>query len=167
MLEIVAVPPGDEPALASFRSLLAEYEAELPPDLRIPDLETELQTLPERYPAPEAALLLAREGPAAVGCVVVRPLDAATAEIKRLYVAPIGRRAGAGRALIVAAIAFAGKRGHARVVLDTERRRLAAAYELYRSLGFTICAPYGPADYADPTFMELQIGTMTRSRADA
>ena len=54
-----------------------------------------------------------------------------------------------------AAIAFARERSHRRVVLDTERERLRAAYELYRRLGFVACAPYAPAEYPNPTFMEL------------
>lgn len=157
MLRIDAVNDTDARGLGSLRRLLAEYDACLPPELRIPALETELQLLPERYPASSTARLLALDGNAAVGCVLVKPVDAASAEVKRLYVAPAARRTGAGRALMEAAVAFARGRSYARVVLDTERDLLAGAYRLYRSLGFTICAPHAQADYANPTFMQLQL----------
>jgi len=157
----------DADALAAFRRLLAEYQAALDPDLRVPNLEDELQTLAERYPEPSCALLLARAGDEDVGCVIVKALDASTAEIKRLYVAPAARGSGAGRALMEAAIDFARERTHTRIVLDTERVRLVRAYTLYRSLGFVHCAPYAPPEYENPTYMELSIGETTPSRADS
>jgi GNAT superfamily N-acetyltransferase len=153
VLDVTAVRAEDTHGLESFRALLAEYEESLPADLRIPNVETELQILPERYA--EGALLLARDGEAAIGCVVVNRLEPASAEIKRLYVVPAARRTGAGRALMEAAIAFARESSYRRIVLDTERNRLESAYKLYRSLGFVRCEPYAPAEYADPTYMEL------------
>ena len=157
MPDIFRILPHDDAELAAFRALLLEYEESLPEDLRISDLDAELRTLPERYAAPAAAMFLAREEDENVGCIIVTAKDETTAEIKRLYVAPQARRSGAGKALVQAAIAFAKSRGHARVVLDTERERLSAAYRLYRSLGFSECAPYGTTDYANPTFMELAL----------
>jgi GNAT superfamily N-acetyltransferase len=156
VLEIVLLHGRDSNALAPLRRLLAEYDANLPPMLRVPDMAAEMRLLADRYVAPAAALLIARDETGAVGCVLVKPLDATTAEIKRLYVVPAARRSGAGRALMEAAIEFARGRGSARVVLDTERDLLAGAYRLYRCLGFEICAPYADADYATPTFMELR-----------
>jgi len=55
--------------------------------------------------------------------------------------------------------ARAGRLRGARLVLDTARERLRAAYELYRSLGFRECEPYGAVDYRCPTFMELRLDT--------
>jgi putative acetyltransferase len=155
VLKIAAVAPGDAAALNEFRGLLVAYQENLPVDLRVPDLETELRTLPERYAAPAGALLIAYDGTDAIGCVAVKALDGRTAEIKRLYVVPSARRAGAGRALMEAAITFAREGGYARVVLDTQADHLAGAYRLYLSLGFVACDQYGPAEYANPTFMEL------------
>ncbi len=155
MLKIAAVVSGDAASLDQFRRLLVEYEESLPRDLRIPELETELRMLPERYAAPSAALLVAYDGADPIGCVAIKPLDGKTAEIKRLYVVPSARRSGAGRALMNAAIAFARETSYARVVLDTQRDRLTEAYRLYLSLGFVPCAQYAPAEYASPTFMEL------------
>lgn len=156
-MQIAVVNAGDARGLESFRRLFAEYEANLPPDLRIPDVEAELRTLSERYPAPDAGLFVAFDRADAVGCVALKRFDADTAEIKRLYVVPAARRSGAGRALVEAAIAFARERTYRRVVLDTERDRLIGAYRLYLSLGFRVCIPYATAEYANATFMELEI----------
>ncbi len=100
-------------------------------------------------------MFLARIAGGVAGCVVASEFDASTLEIKRLYVEPAFRGSGAGRALMEAAITFARERSHRRVVLDTERERLRAAYELYRRLGFVPCPPYAPPEYPNPTYMEL------------
>jgi GNAT superfamily N-acetyltransferase len=74
-----------------------------------------------------------------------------------LYVVPNARGTGTGRALLEACIAFSRDGGYRRVVLDTHRHRLKAAYDLYCRLGFRECEPYAAAEYACPTFMELQL----------
>jgi hypothetical protein len=58
---------------------------------------------------------------------------------------------------VAEALTFLRESGYRRVVLDTDKERLRAAYELYGSLGFSECEPYGPVDYASPTFMELRL----------
>jgi len=143
--------------VASLRILLVRYQAGLDPDLRVRDLENELASLPQQYAAPASEAFLARFGTSVAGCVAVRAFDAATLEVRRLYVEPAFRRSGTGRALMEAAIAFARSRGAARLVLDTERDRLRPAYELYLRLGFVACEPYDVADYPTPTFMELRL----------
>jgi GNAT superfamily N-acetyltransferase len=155
MPELTVELVGDERDLDSFRELLRRYQAGLPVELRVHHLEAELQALDQRYVLPAAGMFLARVCGVDAGCVVASELDASTLEIKRLYVEPAFRGSGAGRALMEAAIAFARERSHQRVVLDTERERLRAAYELYRRLGFVPCPPYAPAEYPNPTFMEL------------
>jgi GNAT superfamily N-acetyltransferase len=152
MVEIVQVG-SDAGRLGLFRRLLLDYQAGLIPELRVPNLEREICELPQRYR--EGALLLAFQGAEPIGCVVLHRLDPRTAELKRLYVAPAARKAGAGRALSQAVIALARERGYGRLVLDTHRGELPAAYALYRSLGFVECEAYGEADYACPTFLEL------------
>jgi GNAT superfamily N-acetyltransferase len=154
MAEIVSVG-SDRQRLESFEHLICEYQAWLPEDLRVADLEEEVRHLTERYGA--EGLLLAYEGVRAVGCVVLCRRDAETAEIKRLYVVPSARGSGVGRALAEEAIARARTAGHRRIVLDTHRSRLEAAYALYRALGFEECAAYGTADYACPTFLSLEL----------
>ena len=155
MSELTIELVRDEPGRESFRELLRRYQAGLPVDLRVHNLEEELQALEGRYVLPASAMLLARVDGVAAGCVVASEFDAATLEIKRLYVEPEFRGSGAGRALMEAAIAFARERSHRRVVLDTQHERLRAAYELYCRLGFVPCPAYAPAEYANPTYMEL------------
>ncbi len=155
MVEVGAVAWSDAESLDAFRTLLAAYEAALDEDLRIPDAAAEVRSLAERYSA--GTLILARSNGIPAGCVVVNRLDARSAEVKRLYVVPSARGLGLGRELMEAAIAYARERGFGRVVLDTERERLAVAYELYRALGFVECDAYARAEYANPTFMELRL----------
>jgi GNAT superfamily N-acetyltransferase len=135
--------------------LLTAYEADLPPDLRhgcVPDASR------LRLAAGDGeAAFLATVEERAVGCVAVRRLDRTNALIMRLFVEPGGRRAGAARALVAAALAFLREQHYARVVLDTDKAQLEPAYRLYRSFGFEECAAYGPVDYASPTFMELHL----------
>lgn len=134
---------------------MIEYEGSLPADLRhglVPDLASVCRA----YDAPNGAFLATDELDA-VGCIAVTRLDASTALVLRLFVRPTARGGGVGRKLVDAAIAFLRDCGYARVVLDTDKARLSAAYSLYRSLGFTECDPYGPVDYASPTYMELNL----------
>ncbi len=141
---------------AAFRELVIEYEASLPPDLRHADLKAELTRLEQSYGPPHAAFA-AMVDQAPAGCIAFTRLDATTVIVKKLYVPTAYRRRGIARALLAALTDTARARGHARLVLDTDRDRLAAAYALYLSLGFRACAPYGEVDYASPAFMELAI----------
>jgi GNAT superfamily N-acetyltransferase len=138
-----------------FRALLRRYQEGLPEDLRVRNLELELKTLQEKYPRPDCALFVAHDGGAPAGCVLVKPFDPLSLELRRLYVEPAARGIGAARALMEVAVAFARERSYARIVLDTERDRLRPAYELYLNLGFVECAEYAPAEYPNATFMEL------------
>ena len=104
---------------------------------------------------PNAAFLALSEG-RAVGCVALERIDETTAAVRHLYVQPAARGAGLARALLQTLLQFARRNGYGRVILDTDRERLAAAYRLYLSLGFTECAPLHDVDYACPTFMELR-----------
>jgi len=141
--------------VADFQALwglLIEYEAGLPPELRhgsVPDSTA----LKSTYVKRSAAFVAAAEG-RIVGCVAVAELDAGTAVMMRLFVRPANRGMGAARVLVNAALRFVRRCRYGRVVLDTDKERLRAAYCLYRSLGFTECEPYASVEYACPTFME-------------
>lgn len=150
---IVPVRNGAE--LEQLHALLTEYEQALPADLRhgsVPDV-ARLRLV---YGGRSAAFLARLDGVTA-GCIGVIEHAPPTAVVQRLYVNPAHRSLGIARSLAGAAIEFARSQRYERVVLDTDRDRLRAAYELYRSLGFTICEPYGPVDYRCPTFMELRL----------
>lgn len=138
--------------------LLIEYERSLPDDLRH-GAEPTLDDVARTYVGRNAGFL-ARAGDGYGGCVVVEAIEPQTAVLKRLYVQPALRGQGAARALTAAAVSFATDNGCDRVVLDTDAQRLTAAAALYRSMGFTECAPYGSVAYANPTFMELRLRTV-------
>ncbi len=86
--------------------------------------------------------LIARLDDRPVGCGAVRLLDAGTAELKRMYVAPEARRQGVGRLLLQRLEAEARALGAGRLVLETGVRS-AAAQALYRAAGFTDIPLYG------------------------
>jgi GNAT superfamily N-acetyltransferase len=128
----------------AFYDLIAEYENDLPPNLRHAKLDPFV-----------VAFMAALDGKPC-GCVVLDERDAKTGIIKRLFVKPSFRGHGVARALMDDLLAVARERGYTRVILDTNREQLAAAYQLYRSMGFTEYADDSDAvSYACPTFMEL------------
>jgi len=88
------------------------------------------------------AFLVAYRGGEPVGCGAVRLLDAATAELKRMYVAPAARGTGLGRRLVEALEAEARALGARRLVLETGTRQ-TAALALYRATGFHPIPLYG------------------------
>jgi putative acetyltransferase len=136
-----------------LHGLLLEYEAALPPELRHGSVG-DVGHLRATYAEPSGAFVAIAEGDAA-GCVALTELDEATALVLRLYVRESYRGLGIARSLVTAALALLRERGYRRVVLDTDKRQLSAAYDLYKALGFTECVPYGPVAYPNPTYMEL------------
>jgi putative acetyltransferase len=153
-MSVTVTQVRNDEQFVALQELLVEYERSLPVDLRH-GLEPDLQSVRRSYIEPNAAFLALVER-AVAGCVALVRHDRRTGSVQRLYAKPAYRGAGAGRALIQAALDFARRRGYERVVLDTHAQRLPAAYRLYRSLGFADCEPYGSVDYACPTFMELR-----------
>ncbi len=77
-----------------------------------------------------------------VGCGAVRLIDAATGELKRMYVAPAARGKGLSKQLVAALEAEARMLGAKRLVLETGIRQLAAL-ALYRGAGFQPIPLYG------------------------
>ena len=134
------------------RVLFREYAASLPFTLDFQDFDRELAGLPGEYAPPRGALLLAR----GAGCVGLRPLDAATCEMKRLYVRPAARGTGLGRRLTEAIVGEARGLGYARMRLDT-MPDMAAALVLYAELGFREIPPYRANPIAGAVFLELEL----------
>ncbi len=97
------------------RTLFREYAGGIGVDLAFQGFEEELAALPAGYDA----ILVAWLGGDAVGCIGVRPLEDGICEMKRLYLRPAARGAGAGRALAEAAIARARALGYTHMRLDT------------------------------------------------
>lgn len=148
--------------LDAVRDLFLEYAESLAFNTCFGGFDEELAALPGDYAFP-GCLLLAREGARVAGCVGVRPLDATTCEMRRLYVRPSFRGGGVGRALATEALARARVLGYHRACLETLPTMLEAR-SLYASLGFRPCAPYYDNSCAGTECFELRLRTVTSDR---
>jgi putative acetyltransferase len=75
-------------------------------------------------------------------CGAIRLLDAETAEVKRMYVAPGARRLGLARRVLDALEVEARRLGARSIVLETGPRQ-PEAIALYSSAGLSPIAPFG------------------------
>jgi putative acetyltransferase len=154
---MLAITRAESPAdLAEARELFGEYASGLGFGLDFQGFADEVEALERAYAPPSACILIARWHGVAVGCVAVRPLDGSTCELKRMYVRGRLRGLGIGRCLASVARAAAREMGYARMRLDTVPA-MAAAIELYRSLGFVEIPPYRPNPVPGALFMELDL----------
>ncbi|MBC5800965.1 MAG: GNAT family N-acetyltransferase [Candidatus Eremiobacteraeota bacterium] len=144
------------PEFEHFRKLAVEYEESLDPQLRHANFASELRVLKEHYAARNVAFVAVVDAKPA-GCVALCELNELTGIVQKMYVRPDYRNQGVARSLMTALIDQARRRLYADLVLDTDRRRLSAAYTLYHSIGFEECEPYGSVAYACPTFMRLRL----------
>jgi putative acetyltransferase len=142
-------------AFGRLLELLVEYERSLPEQLRHGP-EPDIQSVCLAYGEPNAAFVASVDG-MATGCIAVTRRDECAAVVQRLYVRSEYRGHGLAHTLVAAAIDFCRKGDYQRVVLDTDCKRLPAAYGLYVSLGFTTCEPVYPVAYDSATFMELRL----------
>jgi GNAT superfamily N-acetyltransferase len=98
---------------------------------------------PERFAAPHGAFVVAYLDGDAVGCGGLFRVDGATAELKRMFVAPAARGRGVARAVLGALEERAAGLGYERLRLETGNRQ-PEAIALYRSAGYTDIDPYPP-----------------------
>jgi ribosomal protein S18 acetylase RimI-like enzyme len=139
------------------RALFREYADGLGIDLCFQGFEEELAGLPGGYSPPGGGLWLARDGDDLAGCAALRPIDAATAEMKRLYVRPAFRGRGLGRRLAEHVLGTAASAGYQRVCLDT-LPSMTDAIRLYRALGFNPIEPYCHNPVCGAMFFGREIG---------
>lgn len=130
-------------------TLFLEYATALGIDLEFQGFTAELAQLPGAYAPPGGALFIARVDGALAGCCALRALHGTSytdaCEMKRLYVRPMFRGFGLGRALAERVLEAALQIGYANILLDT-LDEMESARALYADLGFTEIPPY----YANP-----------------
>lgn len=124
----------DTPEVAG---LLAAYEAEF---LSLNTVEESGWT-GEAVHQHLATMLLVRRNGDPVGCGALRIHDAATAELKRMYVVPGERSRGIATQLVARLEQMAVERGVSRMVLDTSYR-MTSAVRLYERLGYVRTQPF-------------------------
>jgi len=136
---IVPADPDAPEARACLSAYLTLLHRRIPgiTAAHVPDPDPEAAS----YRPPKGAFLLAREGGRAVACVALKPVDAATGEVKRLWVAEEARGRGLARAMMGAIEAEARRLGFSRLRLDTNEA-LSEAIALYRRLGWAEVAPF-------------------------
>jgi ribosomal protein S18 acetylase RimI-like enzyme len=104
-------------------------------------LDAELLALPTLYGPPKGRMLIAEDSDEILGGVAYKQVDKDTCEMKRLFVRTTANGRGLGRKLCEALMQIAAKDGYRRMRLDTTRD-MVEAIGLYRSMGFTDCAPF-------------------------
>ena len=138
-MEIREADPDSPEALACLHAYFSELVA------RIPGLHLDQFPLPDpqadSYRPPKGRFLVAWSDNLPVGCVSLRPLDATTAEIKRLWVHDSARGQGLARRLMTAIEGEARSMGHTTLKLDTHSA-LIEAITLYRATGWSDIAHY-------------------------
>lgn len=152
--EILKAAPAD---IQEVRELFLEYANWLGVDLCFQGFEGELAGLPGDYAPPRGALFVARSlTGAAAGCIALRPFDATTGEVKRLYVRPAFRGTGLGARLAATVLEAARAAGYERLVLDT-LDRMGDAVRLYGKLGFRPIPPYYNNPIPGALYFELRM----------
>lgn len=154
---VAATGPQD---ISAVRALFVEYADWLGEDLCFQGFERELESLPGDYVAPRGRLFLARAHSAGrdapAGCVALRPFDADSGEIKRLYVRGAYRGAGLGNRLALKVLESAREAGYRRLLLDT-LERMDTAVRLYRGIGFREIPAYYHNPIPGAVYFELLI----------
>src|SRR5204863_5463153 len=125
-------------------ALDAEYPAEQQHGLALDELFV-----------PHVHFFVARVADEAVGCGGVAISDA-DAEVKRMYVRPHARGRGVAEALLAQIEATARDAGHARLVLETGDRQLAAI-RAYERDGIYSCAPLAAHATMPPSSIEASV----------
>jgi len=156
-LPVVTIVRADAPRLwAAALRLVDEYVASLEVDLDFQDFQRERANLAREYGPPSGAFLMAREAELFLGCGAIRRHTDAACEMKRLYVAPSGRRRGLGRILAEALIGEARRLRYRCMLLDT-LPAMQEAQALYRSLGFEATGAYRFNPVPGAGFMRLDL----------
>ena len=128
----------DDPHGATAAALVADLCAELSRRYGRPPSPYTM----EEAAGPRAGFVVARLDGGPVGCGALRCIDETTVEVKRMYVAPDGRRRGVARRILAELERLAAGHGYARIILETGARQ-PEALALYERSGYRRTANYG------------------------
>jgi len=142
--------------ISAVRGLFEEYWTAFGFTPCFQNFGDELATLPGSYVPPAGALALLLIDSAPAGCVALRPIDAARAEFKRLYVRPQYRNEGLGLVLLNWIIAQAREAGYTELLADT-MPQMSRALSIYEHLGFERIAPYSEAPTPGAIYIRLKL----------
>jgi putative acetyltransferase len=126
-------PSDAQAVLALITSVLTEYG--FSPD--VGGLHRDLELVAERYGQDRSGFWIAERDASLLGTVAIRPKEAGTCELKRLYVRPAARGHGIGQLLFGHAEAFARAVGYEKMWLDSSRR-FTQARRLYEQNGLKL-----------------------------
>jgi GNAT superfamily N-acetyltransferase len=149
-VRVTTVSPDAPEALetldAYWRDILARYYGRAAGDA---DVWLAVRDYPSDDLAPPTGLfLLATDEHGAVGCAGLHWTSEDVAELRRVFVAPRGRRRGWARALLDAAEREALANGRGEITAEV-RGDLVEAQALYESHGYERVAPFSTAPHAD------------------
>lgn len=163
-MALVIRPAYDSPQ--EIRALFSEYTqmlVEADPGFRkyldLQGYEQELARPEDKYARPRGRLFLAEWEGRTAGCAALRPLDPARCELKRLYVRPVFRGRGIGRALTERMLREAQAAGYRAMLLDT-LPCLESALRLYRALGFREIPCYNNSPVEATIFMQRELNDL-------
>ena len=142
--------------LDQIRELFLEYAKSLGFSLCFQGFDQELASLPGMYAPPDGRLLLVEHNGQLAGCGALHRLNAASGEMKRLYIRPNFRGLGLGRALAERILTDARSIGYQNVRLDTVAGTMDDAIALYRRMGFQEIEPYRTNPIPGALYMELK-----------
>jgi ribosomal protein S18 acetylase RimI-like enzyme len=146
--------------------LFREYADLLGVDLCFQGFSAELNQLSVMYGRPTGCLFLVMRGALPVGCGALRRLSDGVCEMKRLYIRSEARGAGLGRRVAKRLVEKAAALGYETMRLDT-LVQMAAAQNLYRTLGFREIAPYYDNPLSNSVYMELSLASGALESADS
>ncbi|MGG1660024.1 GNAT family N-acetyltransferase [Brevibacillus sp. NRS-1366] len=155
-MEFKAITGQDIHEIETVKQLFLEYTQSLELDLAFQDFETEFNTLPGKYAAPDGVLLVAFIDGQAAGCIALRKIAEGICEMKRLYVRDAYRGFRVGKRLIEMIIEKASQLPYDYMRLDT-LPAMIKAQDLYRSFGFYEIEPYVFNPIEGAKFMELKL----------
>jgi putative acetyltransferase len=150
------IPVDGDASLASVRALLQEYWDSFGSTPCFQNFNDEMAGLPGAYAPPQGRLALVMIDGQAAGCAALRRVDAIHAEVKRLYVRPLFRGLGLGRALLEWVMSEARAAGYTVLVGDT-MPVMREALALYDRLGFERAEPYMENSTKGAIFIRIKL----------